>query len=454
MSAIHHNEIENTLRYNYGYQGNIIGVYTFRRLLLKLDSYDECCCHMDDFIEHMERGVQSYSFDYIFEEKYSRYKKIKLFAFWTSSIGESVRYLLAYYEAEYKNKSEDEYFLLVPYIKGNDFANGSFIENISRTVPMITYSNCHFWRYLVRKYPERFDLSSYNDYNGILVDAYNQFDERIPDGYFCDMKFPVISYIPEEKAEIEAKLSQMDISGDFVCIFARDNVYLQHQYGQSYSCNDIRNMDITSFKSATEYLAEQGIKAVRMGKKAGRPVNLPNCIDYASKYHSDLMDLYLCGNCKFYAGSLSGIVELSRLQSVPVVLIGLVQMGICNSLSYRSDDIYVPKKVYDRKSKKILKFTEMWDAEMEAKDRGAGYYEEQGLEFMEVSEHEIRAAIAEMNDKIDGTYIEDDYEKELQKRYHALLDKWIKKNNYRYFYFQHINISGRFVRENVFLLEE
>ncbi len=415
-------------------------------------------CHMTDFIQQMENGRTSYSYEYIFKEKFSRYKKIKLFAWWVSSIGESIRYLATYYKTVYENKAEDEYYLLVPYINGNDFANGRFIESVSRTIPVITYKNCHFWEYLLRKYPERFDCKSYNDFNGILVDAYNQFDPRIPLSCFRDKDFPIISFTPEEEKEAACKLESMGISGEFICIFARDGAYLQHQYkNPTYSFNNIRDMDMGSFEGAERYLAEKGIKTIRMGKVVNQAVTLPNCIDYATKYHSDLMDIYLLGKCKFYAGSASGIATLAQVQAVPIVFLGVVDIGIHNSLPYKSSDIYVPKKVYSKKEKRILGFTEMWDAARTASATGAkliNYYQDQELEFIECSQEEIREAIIEMNERIDNIYIEDEQEKELQERYHTLLNSWIKKNGYHRSYFFGGNISGSFIKKNAFLLEE
>ena len=100
-----------------------------------------------------------------------------------------------------------------------------------------------------------------------------------------------------------------------------------------------------------------------------------------------------------------------------------------------------------------MNFIEMWDAEMAAIEEMGHYYQNQKLKFIECSQEEIREATMELNDKIDGTYVEDDQEKELQRRYHALLDDWIEKHGYRYSYFLHCNISGSFIKKNVFLLE-
>lgn len=454
MSAIYHDEIKSTLINKYNYQGAIIGVYAFRRMLLELDSYSENSLRLDNFVDYIECGMQSYSYDYFFKEKFSCYKRIKMYAWNVSSIGESVRYLAAYYYSAFKNKPEDEYYILAPYSDSKEFANGRFVEIASRTVPMITYENCHFWRYLFNKYPERFECTQYNYYNNTCLYTYDPYGKTMyPDYYFCDKKLPVIFYTPEEKKYAVDKLKQWGISGDFVCVFARDNTYAN---GRFYVDINMRNMNIESFEYAEEYLLKRQIKTIRMGKVVEQPVDLLNCIDYAFKYHSDFMDLYLLGKCKFYAGSLSGIVELAHIQNVPVVLLGVVQIGLCYSLLYKSSDIYIPKKVYSKKENRILSFTEMWDFEMDSQisNNVCSYYQEHELEFIECSQEEIKEAIIEMNEKIDGTYIEDDIEKELQRKYRDLLDDWIERNGYKYSYFLHCNISGSFIKKNAFLLEE
>lgn len=461
MTAIYHNEVECILREQYKYTGCILGLYEFRRAMLQEDSYEECRCHIDDFIKHMERGMASYSYDYMFQEKYGKYKKIKVFGLWASSIGESIRYLLTYYDFVFKTKKADEYYLLIPYIKGNDFANGRFLENVSRTMPMVTYENCHFWKYVMERYPQRFDLENYNDYNGILVDQYNQFDERIPQGIFGGVQFPILSYTVQEMAEAQEKLKKMQLKGEYVCIFARDNAYLEKQYSMkaSYSGNALRDININSYKTAAEYLKERGITAVRMGKVVSKCAELPNCIDYASEFHDDFMDLYLCGHCKFFVGNLSGIVELAHIQNTPTVILGVAQLGMNDSLNGSDRDIIVPKKIYDRRNNRFLKFTEMWDIELwdskvVAEDKMRKYYEERGYEVIELTQDEIKDAIVEMNEKIDGIYVEDETDKELQRKYHELFERWIEKNNYNYSYFLHANISSTFLRKNSYLLEE
>ena len=144
------------------------------------------------------------------------------------------------------------------------------------------------------------------------------------------------------------------------------------------------------------------------------------------------------------------------MQNVPTVLLGVAEIGAHNALPFRSDDIFVPKKLYSKKNKRILSFTEMWDVEIDiaSTDKSLRDYKEQELEFIECSQKEIREAIIEMNEKIDGIYVEDEYEKELQKKYHELLDNWIEKNGYHHSFFWKGNISGSFIKNNAYLLEE
>ena len=450
MSYLFYGDIEKTLRTKYDYQGYTMELTLFRRTLSLLDDSEGCRCHLEDFIRHMEEGIPSYSYDSIFEEKFKRYRTIKVFAWWVASIGESIRSLLAFYVDAFQNKAEDEYYLLIPFISGNDFANGKLIEMVSRNIPVVTYENCHFWSYVFKKYPERFTCNSYNDYNNVYENFKSYLDADAFDYCLIDRKFSVISYTREEEREAAERLKMMVGTRKFVCIFARDEGYhLSHTlFDQS-----IRNSSITSFEGAVAYLAEKDIRAIRMGKSMGKAVDMFNCIDYAVEYQNDLMDIYLYGKCKFCIGNMSGILNLALLQDAPALMIGVVQIGSCSSLNYKNDDIYIPKKIYSKREKRFLNFIEMWDAEMAAIEEMGHYYQNQKLKFIECSQEEIREATMELNDKIDGTYVEDDQEKELQRRYHALLDDWIEKHGYRYSYFLHCNISGSFIKKNVFLLE-
>lgn len=454
MTAFYLDEIELQLRDEMSYRNAIIGLYDFRQQMAATNGNLACKYHMQQFINLMECGTESYSYETIFAQRFSQYRVIKVYAYWLSSIGEGIRYLLEYYYQEFLQRKPDEYYLLMPFIKGNDFANGSFMEILSREIPMITAENCHFWKYVMEKHEERFDFRSYNDVNGILIDAYNPWDREMCHLDFYNKRVHLLKYTKEEVAYGERQLKQMGIDSDYVCIFARDAQYLIQQYNQAYAGNDMRDMSIQDFKLGLEYLATQDIQAVRMGKIVGSLCDLNNCIDYANLYHQDFMDLYLIDKCKFFAGSCSGIVEIAYLQNKPVLIIGLTLFGIWHGLNDHAEDLYIPKKVFDKRTNRFLTLYEMLDAEMAAGDRLVHYYQAHDLIFIDPTQQEIRDAIREMNEKLDGTYQSSDEAERLMQKYFDIWNQWLSDRGYPEYYFcNKLKICESYLLNNQFLLE-
>lgn len=453
MTGIHMESIVDQLRKELNYQKEVVGLYEFRRKLAAINGNIGFQYHIRQFIEHMENGAESYSYDAIFKNKFSAFRVIKVFAYWASSIGESVRYLLSYYFQEYVNRKTDEFYLLMPFIKGRDFANGSFIEILSREIPMVNAENCIFWKYVMEKYEERFDFGSYNIENGILVDAYNLRDPMMCRLDMYNRRVDLLKYNEKEIRYGESELKRMGIDREYVCIFARDSKYLSYQYHQSYTGNDMRNMDIRDYGLSLEYLASQNIQSVRVGKVVDDVCELKNCVDYASTNHQDFLDLYLIYKCKFFIGSCSGIVELAHLQNKPVLLIGLTQFGIFHSINYHEDDLYIPKKVFDKKADRYLNLWEMLDVEMKAGVRMLEYYSEHELIFVDPSQQEIQDAVQEMNEKLDHTY-QSKRASALLEKYFKVWDHWLETRGYEKYYFgSRMKICECFLQNNEFFLD-
>lgn len=454
MTGIYMEEIVLQLRQEFHYEKDVIGLYEFRQQLAAINGNIACRYHMNQFIDLMESGTQSYSYDSIFRSKFSQYRVIKVYAYWFSSIGEGIRHLFPYYYREFLKRKEDEYCLLMPFVKGNDFANGSFIEILSREIPMVTAENCHFWKYVMEKYEEKFDFACYNNVNGILVDAYNPKDRMMDHEVMYGRKVNLLKFNKNEEAYGKTELKRMGIDKDFVCIFARDSAYLCQQYNQAYTGNDMRDMNVQDFETAVEYLETQNIQAVRMGKIVSGRCELKNCIDYANINHEDFLDLYLISRCKFFVGSHSGIGVIANLQNKPVLVLGLTQFGTWHSLVYHDEDMYIPKKIFDKNRNRFLTFWEMLDVEMAAGVQMATYYEEHDLIFIDPTKEEIRSAIREMNEKIDKTY-QRSYEAEcLIQRYFSIWNKWLKARGYSEFFFcTKFRICESYLLNNQFLLE-
>jgi hypothetical protein len=93
MTGMDMDLIVKQLREEFHYNKDLIGLYEFRQQIASLNGNLVCKYHMQQFITHMENGTESYSYDTIFKTKFSKYRVIKVFAYWATLIGESIRYL-------------------------------------------------------------------------------------------------------------------------------------------------------------------------------------------------------------------------------------------------------------------------------------------------------------------------------------------------------------------------
>ena len=118
-----------------------------------------------------------------------------------------------------------------------------------------------------------------------------------------------MSFLQEEENEAKAWLRNHGWKDGmpFVCLLVRDSAYLirdpihkwtkEHSYYHTY-----RDSDILTYVQAAEYLAEQGIWVLRMGKIPEEPIPIqhPKIIDYAfHPENNDLLDVWLFANCDF-----------------------------------------------------------------------------------------------------------------------------------------------------------
>ena len=137
-----------------------------------------------------------------------------------------------------------------------------------------------------------------------------------------------LSFTDEEHQRGLAALAEMGVGENdwFVCFHARDGAYFRKwrpQYEAHWQRRDFRNCSIENYLPAAEYIAKLGGYAIRMGAFTDQPLppsDNPRIIDYATKYRSDFMDVYLGANCRFFLGSSSGLNMVPMIFDKPVAL--------------------------------------------------------------------------------------------------------------------------------------
>lgn len=234
---------------------------------------------------------------------------------------------------------------------------------------------------------------------------------------------PQLSFTEAEHEEGRRVLRTMGIEPGrpFVCFHARDKAYLDllhpHCSREQWAYHDYRDCSIANYLPAARGLTDRGLFAVRMGAVAEKPLDQesPLIVDYVTKFRSDFADLYLLAHCKFILGNSSGVCVVPPIFNVPVALANFTPLGYA---TWSSRDLFIPKLYHDLQGnplpyRRIIELGgSLWG---QGKD-----FEEAGVRVVENTAAEIAALAEEMNARLDGRWIAQPGDEELQQRYREI----------------------------------
>lgn len=97
----------------------------------------------------------------------------------------------------------------------------------------------------------------------------------------------------------------------------------------TYDPLNIRDAEIASYRAAASYLAERGIRVIRLGDRSMSPLPAGMlALDYAhSELKSDWMDVYIAARCRFHIGTASGMSFVPILFGRPVLFTNYAPIG-------------------------------------------------------------------------------------------------------------------------------
>ena len=178
-----------------------------------------------------------------------------------------------------------------------------------------------------------------------------------------------------------------------------------------------------------EWLADQGLIVLRMGKRMKKKVNSnhKNIIDYAfCKDRSDLLDIWLFANCNLCITTMTGLDRVSDIYNRPLMAINylpLIDMYAWgNSLNY-------PKYLAWKDSNTLLTLREVLNNQYTDSDS----YVNAGIDIINLSEYEITSAVQEFWHRVKGVWVETDEGIKKQKRLWDILtrnSKYMENNKY------------------------
>lgn len=179
-----------------------------------------------------------------------------------------------------------------------------------------------------------------------------------------------------EISEGEAFLKSINypINSRIVLIVGRDSKYLETIFEKSdYSFNNIRDVDIKTFKKSINYLLENNFYVIRMGSivKEELIINSKNFFDYASSnLKSEFLDLYLFYKCEFVLSVSSGIDELAKVYKKPICYVNFLPIA---DLKLNWKSLTILKKPFNRNTGKFIPYSDLYLKDLQKCFNGNDY---------------------------------------------------------------------------------
>ena len=233
---------------------------------------------------------------------------------------------------------------------------------------------------------------------------------------------PYLSFTDEEEAMGKEAMRKMGIPDDapFICFHNRDNTYLNTMYPKAeWRYHDYRDSDIHNYLPAMEEMTKRGYYALRMGAVVKEKLITDNAqiIDYATRFRTDFMDIYLSAKCRFFIASAVGINAIPMIFRRPVLCVNYIPLEYL--LSWKSNCITIFKYLWMKNHNRFMTFREIIES-------GVGRilytedYEKKGLTPVENTPEEITFAVIEMDDMLNGNYQALEGDEELQISFWSL----------------------------------
>jgi putative glycosyltransferase (TIGR04372 family) len=258
------------------------------------------------------------------------------------------------------------------------------------------------------------------------------------DQYGLMGRFPKhLAFTEEEEEQGLARLMEMGIGPDdkFVCFHARDSAYLDiarprnvELYGD-WSWKNLLDTSVSNYVRAAEKLVELGYFAIRMGKYVKEPIQSDNqrVIDYATRFHSDFMDLFLSSRCTFFIAQTSGMMYLPKIFRRPVVFVNLDPLFDIMNCQY-PNGVIILKKYYSEQRGRFLTYREVLELGLGnfsiKNPEHKRLYDSLGLRIVENTPEEILEAAMEMHLRLNSTFECSQEDEDLQRRVLSMLREY------------------------------
>jgi putative glycosyltransferase (TIGR04372 family) len=165
--------------------------------------------------------------------------------------------------------------------------------------------------------------------------------------------------------------------------------------------HNVLNAKIEDYLPAIDEIVRRGGWVIRMGDPSMTPLPpLPNVLDYChSAIRSDWMDVFLAATNRLFIGTASGVCYVAQNYGVPCVLTNWWPPA---QRPWHPGDIFVPKLLRRMQNGRVLSLEESLN-EPFGYCNSIGYLRERhGVTVQDNHPEDIRAAVVEMFERMDG----------------------------------------------------
>ncbi len=206
----------------------------------------------------------------------------------------------------------------------------------------------------------------------------------------------------------------------FAALHVREPGFFDEDHPWSHNLH--RNANIEDYLPAIKTIVERGGWVLRMGDPTMTPLpELDGVIDYAnSEVRSDWMDVFGLSQCRFFVGTASGPMNVARAFCVPVLATNYFPTG---TWPFSDGDLFIHKRHRRQEDGRWLTLREAMTPPVCA-SWNPMVYEHHGIEVVDNTPDDIRAATVDMLDLLDGT-VEPDREAGFRRRaYRQIADPY------------------------------
>ena len=233
---------------------------------------------------------------------------------------------------------------------------------------------------------------------------------------------PVIALPDDVRAFGEAWLRTNGVPEDawFATIHVREAGYYIEDVAWNH--NKFRNANMADHLSAIEAVTARGGWVVRLGDPSMSPLPpMAGVIDYAHREDRDRrLDVFLIARSRFLIGLSSGPMNVARAFGVPVAAVNYFPAG---AWPFSGHDVFIHKLHRSVTDGRYLSMREALAPPLFAAFSPMTY-EDRGVEVVDNDAEDIRDAVEEMMDRLDGRYVVSEADIVRQRRYRQVADPY------------------------------